>query len=67
VPGFEFHLTLKSLKKIKHLEMQKSEKGGKISANPQPHATRKISVSLSRQNDPGLVRQAGGLNEDSDA
>ena len=65
--GFEFHLTLSLVKKIKHLAMQKSEKRGRISANPQPHATRKISVVPARQKDPpGIVRQAGGHNEDSD-
>jgi hypothetical protein len=40
-PGLEFRLTLRPLKKIKDLPMQKSEKGGRISANLQPHATRK--------------------------
>jgi len=37
-------LTLRPVKKIKHLPMQKSEKCGRIYANLQPHATRKISV-----------------------
>jgi hypothetical protein len=41
VAGFEFHLTSCPIKKIKHLEMQKSEKCGRISANPQPDATRR--------------------------
>ena len=46
-PGWsEFHLTLMTVKKIKHLAMQKSEKRGRISANPQPHATKKLSVVL---------------------
>jgi hypothetical protein len=39
VTGFEFRLTLRPLKKIKHLPMQKNEKRGRISANLQPHAT----------------------------
>jgi hypothetical protein len=30
VTGFEFHLTPKPVKKIKHLTMQKSEKDGGI-------------------------------------
>jgi hypothetical protein len=37
---------MRPLKKIKHLAMQKSEKCGRISANPQPG------------NEGGLVRQA---------
>jgi len=36
VPGFEFHLTPRPVKKIRHLAMQKSEKRGRISANLQP-------------------------------
>ena len=42
--GFEFHLTHKPVKKIKHLAMQKSEKRGRIYVTLQPHATRTISV-----------------------
>jgi hypothetical protein len=44
VTGFEIHRTPRPLKKIKHLARQKSEKGGRIYANPQPDATRKISL-----------------------
>lgn len=39
--GFEFHPTPLPINKIKHLPMQKSEKYGGISANPQPDATGK--------------------------
>ena len=39
--GFEFHLTLRPVKQIKYLAMQKSEKRGKIDANLQPDATKK--------------------------
>ena len=59
--GFEFHLTLRHVKKIHHLRRQIAAKRGNFSANPQPHATRNNSVVPARQNDPpGLVRQAGG-------
>lgn len=38
--GFEFLLTPLPINKIKQLTMQTSEKRSRISANPQPHATR---------------------------
>jgi len=40
VTGFEFHLTLLIVKKIKHLRMQIAARRGKIYANPQPDATK---------------------------
>ena len=46
---FEFHLTLRTVKKIKHLDMQKSEKRGRISANLQPDAT-KVLLKDKRSN-----------------
>jgi hypothetical protein len=43
VTGFEFHLIMKTIKKINHLRMQIAAKRSKIYANLQPAATRDLT------------------------
>ncbi|SPP64743.1 conserved hypothetical protein [Nitrospira lenta] len=42
--GFEFYVTIKPINKIKHLARQIEAKAGKKYANPQPAATRNLSL-----------------------
>lgn len=61
VTGFELHLILRPVKKIKHLEMQKSEKAAEFPQIRNHTQSEKFPSSLQAEQPPGLLRQAGGL------
>jgi hypothetical protein len=50
VTDFEFQLAMMRIKKINHLRMQIAEKCGKIYANPQPAATKNLTIDSTRSN-----------------
>jgi hypothetical protein len=50
--GAEFHLTLRPLKKIKHLRVQIAAKSSKIDAGPQPDVTKILVKDRLRERPP---------------